>query len=96
METIAARLYISRTSISNTMREIEGMLEEYNLTLVRKSHNGIMIAGKEQDKRSLMNSLIEKDVYFYESQNPITIKAVSYTHLDVYKRQVIFSVYENV
>ena len=93
METIAARLYISRTSISNTMREIEGMLEEYNLTLVRKSHNGIMIAGKEQDKRSLMNSLIEKDVYFYESQNPITIKVIQDMLKKIIQRNTEITIY---
>lgn len=76
IESIANKLYISRSSISNTLKDAEEILHTYHLSLQRKSHRGMVIDGEEKDKRKLIDVLVEKGSFYYEKDNRITLKMV--------------------
>lgn len=54
IDDLCEMLYISRTSISASLRQIEDMLKEYRLKIIRKPACGIRIEGEEFDIRRLL------------------------------------------
>ena len=50
-EKIAKELYISRSQLSNDLKEVKEVVGNYNLSIDTKSHNGLSICGNETDKR---------------------------------------------
>ncbi|TDW14714.1 HTH domain-containing protein [Breznakia blatticola] len=51
VEDIADQLYISKSSVSQDLKEVRTILEEFNLTLITRPNYGIKVEGKEFDFR---------------------------------------------
>lgn len=53
-------LDVSEASISNDLNDVENQLKQYNITLKRKQGYGVMVIGRERDKRrALVNIMYE-------------------------------------
>ncbi|WP_304748217.1 BglG family transcription antiterminator [Dubosiella newyorkensis] len=63
IEDLCSQLYVSRTSITNSIRQIESILEQYSLSCIRKPSQGIQIEGEEFDIRRLLCYMLLKDNY---------------------------------
>lgn len=63
IEELCSQLYVSRTSITNSIRQIESILEQYSLSCIRKPSQGIRIEGEEFDIRRLLCYMLFKDNY---------------------------------
>lgn len=63
IEELCSQLYVSRTSITNSIRQIESILEQYSLSCIRKPSQGIRIEGEEFDIRRLLCYMLLKDNY---------------------------------
>ena len=63
IEDLCSQLYVSRTSITNSIRQIESILEQYSLSCIRKPSQGIRIEGQEFDIRRLLCYMLLKDNY---------------------------------
>ncbi|MEY8543022.1 BglG family transcription antiterminator [Dubosiella newyorkensis] len=63
IEDLCSQLYVSRTSITNSIRQIESILEQYSLSCIRKPSQGIRIEGEEFDIRRLLCYMLLKDNY---------------------------------
>ncbi len=63
IEELCSQLYVSRTSITNSIRQIERILEQYSLSCIRKPSQGIRIEGEEFDIRRLLCYMLLKDNY---------------------------------
>ena len=72
IQKLSEEFYVSRASIVNDFKSIERWGEQYQLTLVT-SRKGRRFEGPEKGVRHAIAAWI---------------RAVSYTHLDVYKRQL--------
>jgi len=63
IEDLCSQLYVSRTRITNSIRQIESILEQYSLSCIRKPSQGIRIEGQEFDIRRLLCYMLLKDNY---------------------------------
>ncbi len=57
-----SKLGVSASTISNDLDKVEGWLEKYNLSLVRKTGLGVYITGEEKDFRRAMISLLYENL----------------------------------
>lgn len=57
IDTLASVLYVSRTSISNDLKQVEERLAQFGLAIDRRSHHGIKVIGSEMAKRLCLASL---------------------------------------
>ncbi|WP_350343382.1 transcription antiterminator [Proteinivorax tanatarense] len=67
---------VSKTTIYNDLIEIEGWLKNFNLKLIRKKGQGVMISGNDDDFTKAINKLIStlsKEHYLVKLDNDITI-----------------------
>ncbi|MBR0137561.1 MAG: transcription antiterminator [Erysipelotrichaceae bacterium] len=48
---ISEEMYVSASTVTNDLREVEILIGKYNLTLERRPHYGMRIEGREYDKR---------------------------------------------
>ncbi|GGA42293.1 transcriptional regulator MtlR [Kroppenstedtia guangzhouensis] len=55
---LARDLHISPATVSQDLSRIEGWLESFGLTLVKKRGWGVQVTGKERDRRVAMRSLL--------------------------------------
>lgn len=53
-EDLCDALYISRTTLTKTLREVERILKRYSLMIDRKPNHGMKLSGKELDIRRLI------------------------------------------
>lgn len=75
MEELCDFLYVSKTTLSNSLKSVEAILNRYQLAIERKPNYGIKIEGSEFDIRRLMsdyfikrNSLSKVDVSHRERE----------------------------
>ncbi|MFA9375310.1 MAG: transcription antiterminator [Lachnotalea sp.] len=62
LENLCDFLYISRNTLTADLKKVEYILNIYNLKLKRKPNYGILVEGKEFDKRiCIANSLIKRN-----------------------------------
>lgn len=64
-------LYVSRTCVSAALKQVEGLLKQYNLRIVRKPALGIRIEGEEFDIRRLLCYCQLKYRYFDEKNQKV-------------------------
>lgn len=62
-EELCDTLYISRTTLTKTLREVERILKRYSLTIERKPNHGMKLDGKELDIRRLICDYFIKREY---------------------------------
>ena len=65
IDDIAEELYLTKSSIVEEMKEVNRVLESYNLRIKHKSEKGPYVLGKEFDRRLLMVRIFE--VHFHEA-----------------------------
>lgn len=53
-EDLCDTLYVSRTTLTKTIREVERILKRYSLKIERKPNHGMKVCGKELDIRRLI------------------------------------------
>lgn len=58
---LASELYVSRATIHKDISALSQQFENYSVQIIRKSNNGISLAGKEQHLRDLMFDLMTED-----------------------------------
>lgn len=58
LDDLAARLYVSRASISADLRTVEKVLSRYGLSIARRPRYGIRVEGPEMARRLCMASLV--------------------------------------
>lgn len=63
IDTIAESLEISRNTIIKDLNQVEELLYEYQLKLVRKPHYGIRVQGEEGDYRRAISKLVWREDY---------------------------------
>lgn len=70
VDELAERFFISTSTLNARLKEINAILEKYNLRVV-KNNNFVFIEGTEFNKRSMISSLIYCDVnhIFYNLEN---------------------------
>lgn len=62
LEDLCEFLYVSRNTLTADLKKVEYILNIYHLTLKRKPNYGILVEGKEFDKRiCIANSLIKRN-----------------------------------
>lgn len=66
-EELCDTLYISRTTLTKTLREVERILKRYGLTIDRKPNYGMKLQGKELDIRRLICDYFIKREYKEEN-----------------------------
>ena len=64
IEELSSSLYISKKTLTCDLKEVEKILNEYNIHLERKPNYGIKAYGKEFDARLCMAGFIAKDESF--------------------------------
>ena len=64
LEELADELYISRTMMTQIMREIRVRLENFNLKVVSRPNYGILVEGSEIDKR-----LAISEYFYHDDEN---------------------------
>lgn len=73
IDDIADYLFLTRKVVSNSIKKAEIYLNNYNLTLERKSHYGIRLVGEEIDKRRCMTSIAKNKVFLKLDEKLVTI-----------------------
>ena len=68
LETLADKLYISRSTLTKEMNYIKKLLEPYDLCLLNKSNKGVRIIGDESNKRSFIMDYFFKEIQFNSIQ----------------------------
>lgn len=63
VDDIADRMYLSKSSITNDMNEVNRILNDFNLTLKKKNEDGPFVKGNELNKRLLMLYLYENSFH---------------------------------
>lgn len=58
LDELANILFISRRTISGDLKQVEEVLKEFHLSLVRRPHYGIHVEGNEIDRRLCLASLV--------------------------------------
>lgn len=51
VEALSSALYVSRFTISDDLKSVENLLNHFDLSLERRSHRGIRVAGSEMNRR---------------------------------------------
>lgn len=69
LDDIADELLVSRSTISNDLKQCKVKLDKYNLKLIHKPNYGVTILGKEEDKRKhlcdcLFSNLSESNMHY--------------------------------
>ncbi len=68
LSEISETLYISKNTLSAEIREIESIIAQYNLTLVRKPNYGIRIEGSELNIRLCIANCLQEREYLSEME----------------------------
>lgn len=58
---LSEELFVSRATIHKDLTALQDLLEQYHITLVRKSNQGVWLSGKEHNLRALMFALMTTD-----------------------------------
>lgn len=58
---LSEELFVSRATIHKDLTALHELLEQYHITLVRKSNQGVWLEGKEHNLRALMFALMTAD-----------------------------------
>ena len=58
---LSSELYVSRATIHKDLIALQPLLEQYHITLIRKSNHGVRLEGKEHNLRALMFALMTAD-----------------------------------
>lgn len=71
IDDIADQLFISKSSVSQDLKEVRTILEEFNLTLVTRPNYGIKVEGKEFDFRlcTASHTIKRLDFNYHEDTN---------------------------
>lgn len=65
LEELSQILYVSKSTLSRDLQEVEERLGEYGLTLEKRPHHGIRVSGDEMDRRMcLANEVILSGSFF--------------------------------
>ncbi|MEY8351798.1 BglG family transcription antiterminator [Lachnospiraceae bacterium 54-53] len=68
LEALSEFLYISRNTLTADLKKVDYILNIYHLTLERRPNYGILVKGKEFDKRVCMaNSLVKGNTLFQKN-----------------------------
>lgn len=62
IKEISEKLYLSYNTVFNTIKNLENILNDYKLKLVRKKGAGISLIGEELDKRILIISILCNEI----------------------------------
>nr|WP_321292308.1 BglG family transcription antiterminator [uncultured Trichococcus sp.] len=60
---LSDKLFVSTSTLTADLKEADKILESYRLTVERKSHAGIVIAGSEYDKRKCLVKLVDIEIH---------------------------------
>lgn len=84
-EVIAERLWLTRSSIRQELRETRGILSRYGLELDAKPHHGVAIAGKESAIRQCMVDFCKP---YHHTLEPISFLDDGYSRYGFDHKQV--------
>lgn len=75
---IADQLYVSRPTLQGTVREVEGILHQYNLHLKRRPSYGIKVEGNEFDiRRCIVSCFVRRNNLLYRSDMEETLHSAA-------------------
>lgn len=78
LDELCEEMYISKTSMSMIMQEIRGILKGYNLTITSKPYYGLLVKGKEVNKRICLTDLyLKRGCDLYEDDYLGLVEAVN-------------------
>lgn len=66
LDALSELLYISKKTLTLNLKEVENKLNEYHLQLVRKPNYGILVEGREFDRRLCIAEIAAKKVQVME------------------------------
>ncbi len=66
LDALSELLYISKKTLTSNLKEVENILHEYRLQLIRKPNYGIRIEGREFDRRRCIAGLVARNVRLME------------------------------
>ena len=66
LDDLSELLYISKKTLTNNLKEVESLLGEYNLCLKRKPNYGVLVEGKEFDRRLCIAGYVAKKIRLSE------------------------------
>lgn len=70
IENLASELLISRTTITRDMRDVRERLAEFGLTLTVRPNHGILLEGREADKRLCISEVFfHSDASYFAADN---------------------------
>lgn len=64
LDDMSARLYVSKSTLTNDIKKVEKKLNEYNIEILRKPYYGMKISGSEMDIRlCLVNQILKRNLF---------------------------------
>ena len=72
LDELSQALYVSRTSISADLKQVEHVLARYNLSLERRPHYGIRVTGSEMSRRLCLAGIVVDKLDDDDAQKWIT------------------------
>lgn len=78
---LSKELHVSRATIHKDLVSVEEWLEEFNITLIRKTNHGLEISCKEKDLRKAMSSLICLNKNYLEMKELLYLSDAPFTSI---------------
>lgn len=91
LATIANCLMVSRATVINDLKAIKKFIKEQNLEVISHANKGLLIKGKESDRRKFLFDLLRPSLQTYENQKNIIAEYVNVQAGDVSTIQKILS-----
>ena len=88
LDDLSEYLYISRKTLVNNIRDVEKVLNSYNLSFERKPGQGIRVVGEEADIRECLLRVAQEAVGVQEDGNSTWIRELIEDKLQEYDVQV--------
>ena len=93
---LSEELFVSRATIHKDLTALQELLEQYHISLVRKSNQGVWLSGKEHNLRALMFALMTADKGYEDLEKMVRTRsceqpsrflfaALDYTEQDFFK-----------
>lgn len=73
LDELSSAMYVSRTSITSDLKSVEKILGSFNLSLERRPHYGIRVAGSEMSRRLCLASEAVRRTAGVASGNPVSV-----------------------
>lgn len=85
LDDIASMLCVSRATISNDLKDVQRVLDEYGLALEKRPRYGMRVTGEEIDRRNCLAAIAVNTTLSSEHLRPVTSDILERLSASVYK-----------